>query len=98
VQISEKLCKSGLGGIDVGENQGKPAGNVVSLDAVRQRRAFIALAHADEHWCQTRASFALSGIELTDDDAERAGHLLAGVISLEEVYAEIQCAAGLREV
>ena len=74
----------------MGENQGKPAGNVVSLDAVRQRRAFIALAHADEHWCQTRASFALSGIELTNDDAERAGRLLAGVISLEEVYAEIR--------
>ncbi len=69
--------------------------NVVSLDAVRQRRAFIALAHADEHWCQVRASFALSGIALTDDDAERAGRSLAGVISLEEVYAEIRRAAGV---
>ena len=68
---------------------------VVSLDAVRQRRAHIALAQADEHWCQVRASFALSGIALTDDDAERAGRLLAGVISLEEVYAEIRRAAGL---
>ena len=47
----------------MGGNQGKPAGNVVSLDAVRQRRAFIALAHADWDWCQVRASFALSGIE-----------------------------------
>jgi hypothetical protein len=65
------------------------AGNVVSLDAARQRRAFIALAHADEHWCQVRASFALSGIELTDDDAERAGRVIAGVITYEEAREEI---------
>ena len=70
--------------------------NVVALDAVRERRAFIALAHADEHWCQTRASFALSGIALTDDDAERAGRLLAGVVSLDEMYAEIRRSAGVR--
>ena len=77
-------------------SSGDLAGKVVSLDAVRQRRAFIARAHADEHWCQTKASFALSGIELTDDDAERAGRLLAGVISLEEVYAEIRREAGVQ--
>lgn len=80
----------------MGGNQGKPVGNVVSLDVVRQRRAFIALAHADWDWCQVRASFALSGIELTDDDAERAGRLLAGVISLEQVYEEIRRAAGMQ--
>jgi hypothetical protein len=76
---------------------GDLAGKVVSLDAVRQRRAFIALAHADEHWCQTKASFALSGIELTDEDAERAGRLLAGAISFEEGLAEIRREAGLLE-
>ncbi len=79
-------------------NQGKSAGNVVSLDAVRQRRAFIALAHADWDWCQVRASFALSGIELTDDDAERAGRLLAGAISFEEGLAEIRRAADVQGV
>ncbi len=68
---------------------------VVALDAVRQRRAFIALAHADAHWCQVRASFALSGIELTDDYAARAGRLLAGAISLEEAYAEIRPEVGV---
>jgi hypothetical protein len=62
---------------------------VVSLDAVRQRRALIALAHADAHWRQVRASFALSGIELTDDDAERAGRVIAGVITYEEAREEI---------
>ena len=80
----------------MGGNQGKPVGNVVSLDVVRQRRAFIALAHADWDWCQVRASFALSGIELTDDDAERARRLQAGVISLEQVYEEIRRAAGMQ--
>ena len=48
-----------------------------------------ALAHADEHWCQVRASFALSGIALTDDEAERAGRVIAGVITFEEAREEI---------
>ena len=69
---------------------------VVALDAVRQRRAFIALAHADAHWCQVRASFALSGIALTDDDAERAGRLLAGVVTYDEMLAEMRRAANVR--
>ncbi len=72
------------------------AGNVVSLDAARRRRKFIDIASASESWVQTKASFALSGIELDDDDAERAGRLLAGVVSLEEVYAEIRRAAGVQ--
>jgi hypothetical protein len=33
-----------------------------------------------------------------DDDAERAGRMLAGVISLDEVYAEIQREAGVQGV
>jgi hypothetical protein len=37
----------------------------------------------------------LSGIELTNDDAERAGRLLAGAISFEEGIAEIRREAGL---
>ena len=73
----------------MGMNQGIPDGKVVSLDAARHRRAFIALAHADAHWCQVRASFALSGIELTDDEAERAGRVIAGVITYEEAREEI---------
>jgi hypothetical protein len=76
-----------------GRNQ---AGNVVSLDAVRQRRSFIALAHADEHWCQVRSSFALSGIELTDDDAARVGRLLAGAVTYEEALVEMRRDAGAR--
>lgn len=62
---------------------------VVSLDAARQRRKFIALANASENWIQTRASFALSGIELDDDDAERAGRVIAGDFTLEQAQADI---------
>lgn len=51
--------------------------NVFSLDTARQRRKYIALAEANEDWAQTQASFALSGIELTDDLAYKFGCMLA---------------------
>ena len=70
-------------------------GKVVSLDAVRQRRVFIALAQADEAWQHTKASFALSGIALTDDDAERAARLLADVVTYDEMVAEMRSEAGV---
>lgn len=47
-----------------------------SIDAVRERRYYIALANLDKAWQETKASFALSGINLDDDDAERAGRML----------------------
>jgi hypothetical protein len=65
------------------------SGNVVSLDAVRERRRYIALALSNEGYRQTRASFALSDYELDDDDAERAGRVLAGVMTHEQAIAEI---------
>jgi hypothetical protein len=71
-------------------------GNVVSLDAARKRRDFIALAYASESWLQTKASFALSRIALTDEDAERAGRLLAGVVTYEDMLAEMRRTADLQ--
>ncbi|KRB85145.1 hypothetical protein [Noviherbaspirillum sp. Root189] len=56
--------------------------NVFALDAARERRKYIAIAEANEHWIQTKACFALSGIELTDDHAERAGRLIADDLTL----------------
>jgi len=50
--------------------------NVHSLDAARERRKYIEIANSSEHWIQTKASFALSGIELNNDHAERAGRLI----------------------
>lgn len=48
-----------------------------ALDTARERRRYIALANADRTWLETKASFALSGFVLDDDDAERAGRMLA---------------------
>ena len=62
---------------------------VVSLDAERDRRKYIAIAYADENWQQTKASFALSDIALTDEDAERAGRIIAGVMTMDEASADI---------
>jgi hypothetical protein len=65
------------------------SGNVVSLDAVRERRRYIALALSNDSYRQTKASFALSDYELDDDDAERIGRVLAGVMTHEQAIAEI---------
>ncbi len=65
---------------------------ILSLEAARVRRQYIAIAHACEHWQQVAASFALEGIVLTDDDAERAGRIFAGECSVDEVLAEVVAA------
>lgn len=54
-----------------------PAATVHSLDVARERRFYITVAQENEAWLETKASFSLSGIELTDDDAERAGRMIA---------------------
>ncbi len=59
------------------------------LEERRQRRAWIALAWADEAFQQTAASFALSDIVVTDEQALRHGQVLAGVKSYEEALAEM---------
>lgn len=64
--------------------------NVLSLDAERDRRRYITIANADHDWLQVKASFALEGIDMDDDDAERAGRILAGVVTTEEAIEEIR--------
>ena len=64
-------------------NEISRSGNVVSLDAARQRRRHIALAQGDEGFRAVVASFALSGIDITNTDTERAGRVLAGLISYD---------------
>jgi hypothetical protein len=66
------------------------SGNVVSLDVARQRRRHIALAQSDEDFRAVAASFALSGIDITNTDAERAGRVLAGLISYDQAVEEIR--------
>jgi hypothetical protein len=70
-------------------------GKVMSLDEARERRHYIDLANADWDWQQTKASFALEGIELDDRDAERTGRFIAGVITLEQGIDEILRELGL---
>jgi hypothetical protein len=64
--------------------------NVASLDAARQRRHYIDLARAHPAWQEIAASWALEGIAMTDDDAERAGRMIAGHANLEQVVQEIR--------
>jgi hypothetical protein len=63
---------------------------VASLDAARQRRHYIELAHATPAWQELAASWALEGIVMTDDDAERAGRMIAGHASYEQAVQEIR--------
>ena len=63
--------------------------NVVSLDAARQQRRHSAIAHADTDFRDVAASFALSDIETTNTEAERAGRVLAGLLSIEQAIEEI---------
>jgi len=44
----------------------------------------IEIVNSSEHWIQTKAVFAMDGIELTDDLAEQAGRLIAGQTNLEQ--------------
>lgn len=55
-----------------------PSATIISLDAARERRRHISLAHASPAWLELKASMAISGFELTDDDAERVGRTIAG--------------------
>ena len=73
-----------------GNDMDAVSSKVRSLDAERDRRRFVALAHADHDWLQVKASFALEGIDLDDDDAERAGRILAGAITTEQAIEEIK--------
>lgn len=54
-----------------------PRVTIISLDAARERRQYIRLAHASPAWLELKASMAISGFELTDDDAERIGRQIA---------------------
>jgi hypothetical protein len=62
---------------------------IIQLDAERERRHYINLANGSWDWQQVKASWALSGLSLDDDDAERAGRMIAGDMTLDEVYQAI---------
>ena len=59
------------------------------LEERLQRWAWIALAWADEDFRQVAASFALSGMDTTEEQAVRCGQVLAGVRTHEDTLAEL---------
>jgi len=67
----------------------KSSSDIVSLDAARQRRYYIELANANASWNQTKASFALEGIEASDDDAASAGRMIAGHATCDQIQQEL---------
>ena len=53
---------------------------------------YIQLALENEEWQQIEASFALEGMKMDDADRDRAGIVIAGVITSEEAVAEVRAA------
>lgn len=68
--------------------------DILSLDAARQRRPYIELANAHPQWQQVKASFAIEGIELTDDNAMNAGRMICGDITYEQLLSELNIKHG----
>lgn len=64
--------------------------DIISLDAERQRRHYIDLANAHAAWLEIKASWALEGIELADDNAMDAGRMIAGDITCEQLLNELR--------
>ncbi|MCC2958780.1 hypothetical protein LK542_24520 [Massilia sp. IC2-477] len=64
---------------------------IIELSEQRERRRYIALAHASGDWQETKASFALSGIILDESNAEIAGRMIAGEMTLKEAQRVILC-------
>lgn len=64
--------------------------NISTLKSLRERRFYVSLAQADEHWQQTTASFRLEELHATENDTERAGRVIAGVWTLEQAIEDVR--------
>jgi hypothetical protein len=64
--------------------------DIVLLDTARQRRHYIDLANAHEAWQEIKASWALEGIEVTDDNAMQAGRMINGDITYEQLVSDLR--------
>jgi hypothetical protein len=52
--------------------------------------SIIDVAYADPVWQAMKASWALSGIELTSDNARQAGRMVVGDITCELLVSELR--------
>lgn len=69
------------------------------IDATEmRRRRNIRLARNDVAWQQTVVSFALSGIEVTEENEEIAGRMLSGEIASEQAIEIIRKQQGVKVV
>jgi len=64
---------------------------IIELDEQCKRRRYIALAHASDDWQQIKASFAIEGMSLGDNNSEVVGRMIAGEITLEEAKKVLLC-------
>lgn len=55
-----------------------------------RRRRFIKLAEQHPAWREIAASFSLSGIYVTEDNAAIAGQMIAGELTVHEVIEQIK--------
>jgi hypothetical protein len=67
-----------------------PVATVYSLDAPRERRYYIDLANSNSGFQSIKASFAISGMVLNDDNAEDAGRMIAGEMTIEQKILAIR--------
>ena len=63
---------------------------IIELDEQRERRRYVALAHASDDWQQIKASFAIGGMSLDDSNAEIIGRMIAGEMTLREAQSVIR--------
>ena len=68
--------------------------DIHSLDTARQRRHYIDLANAHWAWQQIKASWALEGLHADEDSAERAGRMIAGEVTYEQIVEELRLQNG----
>ncbi|MDK6078355.1 hypothetical protein [Massilia varians] len=61
---------------------------VVSAEEM-QRRRWIQQARRSEAWTEVKASFAISGLTLTDSEDVIGGRLISGAATVEQIIADL---------
>lgn len=64
--------------------------DIITLKTLQERRFYVELAQTDVHWQETTASFKLEDLHATKEDAERVGHVIAGVWTLEQAIEDVR--------
>jgi hypothetical protein len=62
----------------------------IGVSTMKRDSEYIALAMGNKSWRQVEASFALEGIDATDDDRVIAGRMIAGELTLDTAITEIR--------